>query len=154
MVTIRYSGITDPPLPHEERVKEDGMITPPFVGSVVALRKTAGELQRELQQKYDRIYKNLTITVTGQARSYSVGGEVRSPGPKDYIGETTVVKAIQAAGDFTDFGDKKKVLLIHPDGSRETVNVLKAIKDPQYDRPVYPGDRISVTRRKPIFGIF
>jgi polysaccharide export outer membrane protein len=146
-VSIRFSGIERPPPAHEERIKEDGTIKPPEIPSVVAAGKSAGQLQNELQQMYDKLYRGLTVTVVSGALSYSVGGEVRAPGPKLYEGETTVVKAIQAAGDFTEFANKKNVLLVHSDGRTETVNVSKAIKDPKYDRPVYPGDRISVKRR-------
>lgn len=146
-VSIRFSGVTTPPPAHEERIKEDGTIKPPEIPSVVAAGKTAGQLQNELQQKYDKLYRGLTVTVVPGGVSYSVGGEVRMPGPKLYEGETTVVKAIQAAGDFTEFANKKKVLLVHADGRTETVNVAKAIKDPKHDRPVYPGDRINVRRR-------
>ncbi len=146
-VSIRFSGIPNPPPAHEERIKEDGTIKPPEIPSIVAAGKTAGQLQNELQEKYDKLYRSLTVTVVPGGLSYSVGGEVRDPGPKLYEGETTVVKAIQAAKDFTEFANKKKVLLVHSDGRTETVNVAKAIKDPKYDRPVYPGDRINVKRR-------
>jgi protein involved in polysaccharide export with SLBB domain len=63
------------------------------------------------------------------------------------LGETDIVKAISAAGDFTDFANKRKVRLTTADGHTKIINVRKAIEDPQYDVPVYPGDKIFVPRR-------
>jgi protein involved in polysaccharide export with SLBB domain len=145
-VIITFSG-TDSPLPtYQEVVKEDGTITPSLIGTVVVNGKTAGELQKELQQKYSKLYNNLTVTVISQGRVYYVTGEVRSPGPKPYLGGTDIVKAIATAGDFTEFANKKKVRLTH-DGRTRIINVPDAIEDPQYHVPVYPGDKIVVPRR-------
>jgi protein involved in polysaccharide export with SLBB domain len=58
----------------------------------------------------------------------------------------TVTKAIQTAGDFTEFANKKKVKLTRKDGSIYTVNCIKALEDPTQDLEVYPGDTIHVPR--------
>ena len=57
-------------------------------------------------------------------------------------------KALQSAGDFTDFEKKKKVRLKRPDGTSAIVNCVKARENPKLDLPVYPGDTIFVPRRK------
>jgi polysaccharide export outer membrane protein len=147
VVTINFNSGDQPILPqHQEAIKDDGKITPPYVGSVVAAGKSTGELQAELQQKYNRLYVNMTVTVISKDRYYYVSGEVKSPGPKTYLGETDIIKAISSAGDFTDFANKRKVQLIHSDNKTEVIDVKKAIKDSQYDVPVYPGDKIVVPR--------
>jgi polysaccharide export outer membrane protein len=133
--------------PHEEKVKEDGYITPPDIGRIKAVGRTAGELQKEVQEKYDKLYRNLTVTVKPGDRFYSVDGEVRNSGPKPYLGKTDVVDAIAAAGGFTDFAKKSKVQLIHPNGKKEIINYQKAIEDSTYNRAVYPGDQVIVPRR-------
>jgi len=145
-VAVAFSGTDSPPPGYQEVVKGDGTINPPMVGTVVAAGKTPGELQKELQDKYDRIYNHLTVTVTSQGRYYYVSGEVRAPGPKAYLGETDIIKAISAAGDFTDFANKKKVRLTH-NGHTRVINVLDAIEDTQFHVSVYPGDKIVVPRR-------
>ena len=94
-----------------------------------------------------KLYKNLTVTILTQARYYYVSGEVRKPGPEPYLGETDIIKAISAAGDFTDFASKRSVRVTRADGRTEVVNVRRAIDDPQYDVPIYPGDKIVVKRR-------
>jgi polysaccharide export outer membrane protein len=92
---------------------------------------------------------NLTVTVKQQesTRFYSVGGEVRSPGRQVYISRLTVIKAIQSAGDFTDFAKKNKVQLTRVDGRSFIVDVTRALKNPKLDLEVYPGDTIHVERK-------
>lgn len=136
--------------PHDERIKEDGTVTLQYVGAVKAAGKTPGELQKELQALYVPKYYQpgrLTVTVRTQERYYYVGGEVRMAGPKVYPGAMTVTKAIQTAGDFTDFANKKKITLTRVAGTTITVNWKKANKDPSQDPPVFPGDKIQVPRR-------
>jgi len=146
-VTVTFSGVEPPPPPHEERIKEDGTITLPMIGSVIAAGKTAGELQKEIQERYSRYYTRLTVTVKSLERFYYVGGEVRSPGRYPWLGELTVTQAIQSAGDFTDFARKTRVLLVRANGQTEVVNCRKAIENAELDPKVMPGDRIHVPRR-------
>jgi protein involved in polysaccharide export with SLBB domain len=148
LVTVKFSGIVEPIPPHEERITEDGTITLPLIGAVVATGKTLGELQKEIHDRYvPDYYKRLTPVVTGEQRVYSVGGQVKSPGRQSYIGATTVTKAIQSAGDFTDFAARRRVVLTRADGKRFIIDCKKAAKDPALDLPVYPGDKIEVDQR-------
>jgi len=136
--------------PHEERIKDDGTITLPLIGPVKAVGKSPGELQKEIQELYVPKYYQpgrLTITVKSQERAYYVGGEVRNPNRYIYSGAITVTKAIQTAGDFTDFANKKKVRLTRADGKTITVNCKKAQEDSTLDPPVFPGDKVHVPRR-------
>lgn len=147
VVAITFNSGDQQVLPrHEEPIKDDGKITPPYVGSVVAAGKSPGELQAELQEKYNKLYVNMTVTVIPQARYYHVSGEVKAPGAKTYLGETGILNALSNAGDFTDFANKRKVQLIHPNGKTEIIDVKKVIEDPKNDVPVYPGDQIVVPR--------
>jgi len=132
--------------PHEERVKDDGTITPPEIGSVKALGKTTGELQQELQKEYNKLYQNMTITVKSELRYYYVEGEVKTPGPKTYLGETDILSAISAAGGFTEFAKKSQVRLIRPNGEQVVVDYQRAIREPKHNISVFPGDKIYIRR--------
>jgi polysaccharide export outer membrane protein len=133
--------------PHSERVREDGMITLLYIGSVKAEGKTAGQLQKEIHDLYvPRYFNELNVTVKGESAYFYVDGEVQNRGGKEYPGDMTVVKAIAVAGGFTDFAKKNKVRLTRG-GQSIIINVPKAIEDPAYDVPVFPGDRIYVPRR-------
>jgi polysaccharide export outer membrane protein len=147
MVAVTFSGTSENIPSHEERIKEDGTITLFLIKSVQAAGMTPGELQRELQAEYNKYYKTLVVTVRTYARVYYVGGEVKRPGTQEYLGQTSVTKAIQAAGDFTDFAKKSRIRVIRNDGTSLTVNFSKLIDDPSLDPPIYPGDKIHVPRR-------
>lgn len=137
---------------HEERIKEDGTITLYLIGPVKAAGMTTGELQKKIQDLYVEkgIYRpgRLNVTVTVPDLFFYVGGEVNQRGPKLYPGAMTVTKAIQTAGDFTDYAKKTAVQLTRAGSDKPIkVNVKEALKDPRKDLPVYPGDKIHVPRR-------
>ena len=149
-VSIKFIGTTGDTqvLPeYSETIKEDGTISPPMIGTVQAAGKTPGDLQHELQAKYNLLYKNLTVTLVSPSRYFYVTGEVRKPGPELYLGETDIVKAISAAGDFTDFANKSSVRITRANGQTEVVNVKRILEEPQFDVPIFPGDKIFVKRR-------
>lgn len=128
-------------------INDDGTITLPLIGPVQAVNKTPGDLQAEIEKLYvPKYYVRLTVTVTAQNRVYYVGGEVTKPGPEVYMGETTVTKAIQTAGDLTQFASHR-IYLTRADGTRIRVNLDKALRDSSADPAVFPGDQIQVPRR-------
>ena len=149
-INVSFSGLPVSIEKHEEQIREDGYINPPFLGRAVkAAGKSIGKLQEELQKSYVPDYfKSATITVRRQDSYFFVGGEVKASGQKPYLSEMTVLKAIQAAGDFTEFAKKTKVQVIRANGHTEKpVNCVKAIKNPKLDLPIFPGDQIIVPRR-------
>ena len=97
---MTFSGLQDQIPPHEEQIKEDGTITLPNIGVIIAQGKTTGELQKEIHDKYvPAFYKRLTVTVSTERRVYYVQGQVRASGRQEYLGPTTVLKLDQAAAD-------------------------------------------------------
>lgn len=149
-LTVIFSGIPNPPPKHEEKVREDGYISPPYlVRPVKAAGKTIGKLQEELQTLYvpDYFTRALTVTVTIEERWFYVGGEVKSQGRYIYSGEMTVRKAIQTAGDFTPYANRKKVQIIRANGKTEKVNCDRALKNPKLDLPVFADDQVIVPMR-------
>lgn len=157
VIRVTFADTPVPPEPHEESIKEDGTITLPLIGAIKAEGKTPGELQKAIHAKYvPDYYKRLTVTIFSMRRVYYVSGHVRQPNRQEYIGPTTVLKAIASAGDFTDFADRKKVNLTRADGSQHTVDCIKAAKDSTFDLPVFPGDKINVPLRGPgsLFDVF
>lgn len=133
---------------HNERVRDDGTIVPPLIGKVKAAGKKVGDLQKEIHDLYvPRYYKLLTVTIKTEDRFYSVGGEVKAPGRQVYLGTTTILKAIQSCGDFTDFANQRKVEIIRANGDRIIIDCKKARQDPKkWDVPICPGDSIHVPK--------
>ena len=147
-LTIVFSDLVNPIPPFEVRVNENGAITLIENQTLTAAGKTRGQLEKEIRDCYvPKFYVKMTVTIKPQERSFWVGGEVRAPGRQTYSGPITVIKAIQSAGDFTDFAQKKRVKLRHLDGRTETINCNKVIGNPALDVQVYPGDTIHVPRR-------
>ncbi len=149
-INISFSGLPTPIEKHEEQIREDGYINPPLLRRAIkAAGKSIGQLQDELQKLYVPDYFiSATITVRRQDSYFFVGGEVKSPGQKPYLSEMTVLKAIQTAGDFTDFAKKTRVQVIRANGHKEKpVNCPKAIKVPKLDLPIFPGDQVIVPKR-------
>ncbi len=148
-VKLTFSGPDVNKPPHEERIKGDGTITPPDIGPVTAAGKTPGELQTELQTLYNRLYRQLTVTVQDFARFYYVigDGNVNKPGPQAYLGETTVVQAISTAGGLTEFASKTIVITRAGTNKRITINYNRALAgNPKDNVPIYPGDTVIVSR--------
>ena len=152
LVQIFFSGNPSAPKDFNERIKEDGTISPPMIttpedGPVKAEGKTVGELQKILQERYNKYFRSLTVTVLTESRYFYVDGEVRSPSRQSYSGAITVTKAIAAAGGFTDFAKRSKVHLIRANGEKHTINYDKALRKAELDLPIHPGDQIVVPRR-------
>lgn len=150
MLNISFRGtVTMAVLDHQERVSENGFIALPQIGEIKAQGKNRVALQKEIQAKYvPKYYKNLTVIIAPDERFFYVYGEVNKPDRHFYAGELTVLGAISAAGDFTDFANHKKVKLLRTDGTVETINCKDALENPsKYDVEVLPGDTINVPRR-------
>ena len=132
----------------EVRVNDEGTITLILNQKFTAAGKTRAQLENEIRERYvPRFYVRMTVTIKPQERMFYVDGEVHQPGPKMYIQPMTVLKAIASAGDFTDYAQKRRVVLTRLNGKKQTINCNKLREHPQLDLPVYPGDTIHVPRR-------
>ncbi len=130
-----------------QRIGEDGTISLTLIGSVQAAGKTVGELKKEIHDQYvPKYFTELSVGIKGETTFFYVDGEVQQRGAKEFPGDMTLVKAITAAGGFTDFAKQTKVRLTRGNHT-QIINVKKAISDPKYDVPVFPGDKIHVPRR-------
>jgi protein involved in polysaccharide export with SLBB domain len=148
-LTISFTDIPQALPAFEERVKDDGTITLHQNMTFIAAGKTRGELEKEIRARYvPSYYVNLTVVIKLQERLYFVGGEVRSPNRYAYMSRTTLLKAIQSAGDFTEYADKKRVRLTRSEGRTEIINCIKALEDHRHDPEILPGDKIHVPRRR------
>lgn len=146
-VQIFFSGSSAPPMNHQERINPDGSITLPLIGSVQAAGLTPQELEAAIHGRYvPEFYKRLGVSALREDRYYWVAGEVKLPSRLNYLGETTVLRAIASAGHFTDFADPRKVKLTRKSGKQWLVDTRAAQKNDRLDPPVYPGDRIHVPR--------
>ena len=147
-LVVTLSDTPQPIAPIERRVEDDGTIKLFYNESFKVSDLTISQLEKEVHERYvPKYFTRLTVSITyKENRFYVVGGEVRQPGQRPYVGRITVTQAIEAAGGFTDFANKKDVQLIHPNRQVEHINCKKALKDPRFDRSVYPNDQTHVRR--------
>jgi protein involved in polysaccharide export with SLBB domain len=154
VLKITFSDIPIPVAPIEQTIKEDGTIILLENKTFTAAGKTRSELEKEIHDTYvPKLFVRMTVSVEWkeQTRFFFVGGEVKREDRQVYISRVTVVKAIQSAGGFTDFANKRKIQLTRADGRKVFLNYNKLIKDPRMDPEVYPGDSITVWRRGPLW---
>jgi protein involved in polysaccharide export with SLBB domain len=109
LLNIDFSGSSEPPTPkHEERIKEDGNITLPFLGPIQAAGKTRGQLQEEIHAAYvPKYYQRLTVIVKSESRFFYVEGMVKNSGLYPQMGDLTVLLCIAAAGDFNELAKRR-----------------------------------------------
>jgi len=147
-LTIEFFDI-NPPQTIQQTVQEDGSITLGLGQRFVAAGKTVVQLQKEIHDAYvPKYYRRLSVNIKRENRFFFVGGQVRNPSQRAYTGDMTIIRAIKAAGDFTEYADKRRVKIIRNSGVIEMEDVIEALKDPKLDLPVYPGDQIDVPLSK------
>lgn len=148
LVRVSLLDIPQPPPPIEIRIPDDGRITLPWNITVDARNKTISQLQEEIRNAYvPRFFVRLTVNIKTEERFYFVGGEVRVPARQQYLGDMTVLRAIDTVGGFTDFANRKKIELRRANGEIHVINWEKARQNPKLDLKVFPNDQITVSRR-------
>ena len=129
------------------RIPDSGIITLPYNVRVQAAGKTTGQLEKDIRDAYvPNIFVNLTAIVRPEERTFIVDGEVKKPGQQPYLGEMNVLRAIGAAGGFTEFANRRKIQLRRQNGQKFILNYKKIIEKPELDMPVYPNDHIIVDK--------
>jgi polysaccharide export outer membrane protein len=133
-------------------VSEGGTINMPHIGQVQAAGLRPEALASILQGRFKsaEIFTNPTIQVINNVigagpnqEVVTVGGDVRSPGPKPFTPELTLWGAIQAAGGQTEFGAINRVKLTR-NGAQKSYDVTQ----PQFKQiPLQRNDAIEVPRK-------
>jgi len=101
-------------------VSETGTIRMPFIGSVRAAGLSPQALAGSIEAAYKaaEIYTHPTIQVFASTDEtltklrLTVGGQVKNPGPVEYVRGMTLYDAVQAARGATEFGAMNRVSLI------------------------------------------
>ena len=137
----------------EDVVDEAGMITLIYLGEFKVDGLTASEVERKVRDAYINggIFKELYVTAFIPARRYTMSGDVKSPGPFPINGRMTLLQAIPTAGGFTEFANKKEILITRK-GVTTKANYLDIQRNPAKDIEIEPDDVVFVPRDS--FGLF
>jgi polysaccharide export outer membrane protein len=131
-------------------VRIDGKISLPLLDDIQASGLTPLQLKEELTKKLSGFVDNPTVTVTvKEANSYRVfiSGEVKQPGIVRIRSEVTLVNLIIMVGGFTEWANKRKVLIITKENGKEkriTANYNKIIDGDMPDIVIKPGDTVII----------
>jgi polysaccharide export outer membrane protein len=131
-------------------VRMDGKISLPLVDDIQAAGYTPLQLKETLTNKLKGYVDNPTVTITVmEANSFKVyvSGEVKNPGVHRIRTEVTLVKLMTMAGGFTEWANKRKILIIRNEkgaDKRITVNYNKIIDGDEPDVVIQRGDTVIV----------
>ena len=147
--------VMDAPAPSpatETTVPESGTITIHMGERIQVAGRRTEDIAQEITQIFTekkQVFRpgRLTVTVQVFGRSVSVGGDVRNTGSFQFEGGMTVLKAINRAGGFTEWADRTEVQVTRLNGQQLTVDCKAAVRKPNLDVPLFPGDRIHVPRK-------
>ncbi|MBN1157868.1 MAG: polysaccharide biosynthesis/export family protein [Bacteroidales bacterium] len=96
-------------------VSDSGYIEIPVLGRIQVEDRTVNEAINAIRARANQYLKDATVIVKLISFKFSVIGEVNRPGTyNNYNSQLTVLEAISMAGDITDYGNRKKVLVLRP----------------------------------------
>jgi polysaccharide export outer membrane protein len=112
--TVRVLVYNQQSLSNDFTVNDDGMISYPMVGAVMARGQTVQELERDIYNKLnDGVLVKPGVSVQlAQSRPVFVVGEVGKPGQYPFIAKLNVLGAVAAAGGFTVRADRSRVTVV------------------------------------------
>jgi polysaccharide export outer membrane protein len=131
-------------------VRMDGKISIPLVDDVQAAELTPLQLKEVLTKKLKDVIDNPTVSVTVmEANSFKVyvAGEVKTPGPFRLRSETSFIQLMTMVGGFTDWADKKKIVIARKEKGMEKrikVNYQKILDGEEPDIIIKRGDMVIV----------
>jgi polysaccharide export outer membrane protein len=105
-------------LSHQYGVRPDGKITVPLIKDVQAAGLTPVQLGEQLTQALSEYFNKPEITVSViqiNSKKFYISGEVNHPGQYSLVTSIKVFDALNAAGGFKDFANKKKIVIIRGD---------------------------------------
>lgn len=147
LLTIDLQGIPDP-LSTQQQINEQGLISLRYLGELEAKGLTGAELSRKIRETYleEEIYKEVDVSVSVTDRFVYVGGQVNRPGRVVWTPDLTLSKAIQAAGGYNTFADRRGGVRLTRDDSIYAIDGVVAEERPSMDPDLVPGDSINVSR--------
>jgi polysaccharide export outer membrane protein len=96
-------------------VEEDGNIRLPFLGDAHIKGLTMDEARKVIQERTESMYKNAMVIVKLASFKITIIGEVRRPGNfRNYNDNLNIFEAIANAGDISENGDRRNVLVVRP----------------------------------------
>lgn len=115
-------------------VQQDGRISLPVIGQVMAANRSLDDIRAEVRARYATQVRNPDVEMSVDAAPLKVfiGGEVGTPGAYDLVGDSNALQAVVQAGGFKTTANEKKVIIIRrgPEGTAmmRTANLAQAFR--------------------------
>ncbi len=137
-------------------INDSGYVVLPVIGYLKLANLTISEARTAVQKAVDRQLKNSTVFLTMVSFKVSIIGEVKNPGQYyNYNNQLTLLDALAMAGDITDFGNRKKIMLMRQTDNGNEVVALN-LTDPNIIVSKYyyllPNDIVYVQPLKGKYG--
>jgi polysaccharide biosynthesis/export protein len=130
------------------QVASNGNIDVPLLGDVKAGGLTIEQLQASLKEKLSSYIKDPAITVRFLDFKVNILGEVKSPGTHKFDKDkVTILDAISAAGDLTDYGKRNNIVVIREESLVRKYYNIDLRSGSLFQSPVYilqPNDIVYV----------
>lgn len=146
-VAIHLRSIPTPQDIHDE-IDGDGDVNLDLIGTIHLEGTTTSEAEKMIEKAYieGKYYTQITVIVVAQADEYFLRGEIKSPGKYSLTGDMTLLKAIAAAGGYTDYHNPKKITIYRGEQVLR-FNAVRIEAGKDEDPLIEPGDIIVIGRR-------
>jgi polysaccharide export outer membrane protein len=100
-------------------VDEGGNVNFPFVGNINVISLTTAQAGEKIQKSLSDYVPNTSVTVKYIDNQVTVMGEVKQQGVFSFIHDKlNIYEALGLGGGLTQFGDRKKIILIRNEGNK------------------------------------
>lgn len=119
-------------------VNKDGDIVMPVLGRLNVLGKTTKEIEQMITTKVSQTVKDPFVRVELLGFYINVMGEVKNPHRIRVDSERfTLLDALSAAGDLTEFGERGNVLVIREEGGKQTYHRMNLADSNIFSSPYF-----------------
>jgi polysaccharide export outer membrane protein len=135
-------------------VDEGGNVNFPFAGNINVAKLTTAQASEKIQKALSDYVSNISVTVKYIDNQVTIIGEVQRQGVFPFIQDKlNIYEALGLGGGLTQYGDRKKIILIRNEGTKimhyrlDLSNSKIAAKDYYY---ILPNDVIVVEPLKAV----
>ena len=132
----------------------DGNIVMPVLGNIQAAGLTKNQLQALIVKQLTDggFVKAPSVIVRFLQFNVNVIGEVREPGTQKFqVDRVTIIDALSAAGDLTDFGKRDNITVIREESSKKVYYTIDLTRKDVFASPAFimkPNDIVYVSPTK------
>lgn len=119
-------------------VNKDGDITMPVIGKLNVVGKTTREIEQMIFSRVSQTVKDPFVRVELLGYYVNVMGEVKNPQRIHVDSERfTLLDALSAAGDLTEFGERGNVLVIREENGKQTYHRMNLADSNIFSSPYF-----------------